>query len=282
MGKTYAGIIKYTGAEDALRMFKTLVLGTFILLAANFLRSYFFDGNYFLPISILVIDLMLCFIGLMAYRIAIKMLYQQSVNPSSGKRKVIVYGAGEAGVIAKRTLDRDASTRLQVAAFIDDDKRKSGKRLEGVPIYHSDKLDELLKNGDAEQVILAIQKPKSENRQNIIDIAVSNSIPVLNVPPVNDWIKGKLSFKQLKPIKIEDLLERKEIQLDKAKIRSMIEGKRVMVTGAAGSIGSGIVKQLIPFAPEKIILFDLREIPLNSIDSIETKGFFIIGGNPFN
>ncbi|NND77617.1 MAG: polysaccharide biosynthesis protein [Flavobacteriales bacterium] len=262
IGKTYAGIIKYTGAEDALRMFKTLVIGTLIMLAANFIRAKFFDGQYFFPISILVIDLMLCFIGLMAYRIATKMLYQQAINPSSGKRKVVVYGAGEAGVITKRTLDRDANTKLQVVAFIDDDKKKSGKRLEGVPIYHSSKLEQLLSDKGAEQVILAIQKPSSENRQAIIDTALSHSVPVLSVPPVNDWIKGKLSYKQLKPIKIEDLLERKEIELDKAMIRSMIEGKKVMVTGAAGSIGSGIVKQLIPFGPKQIVLFEQAESPL--------------------
>ena len=266
IAKTYAGIIKYTGAEDALRIFKTIVSGSIVLLIANFARYYFFDQNYFFPQSILVIEFLLCYLGLIAYRIATKRVYEEAINPSRGKGKVVVYGAGEAGLITKRTLDRDASTGLQVLAFVDDDKKKKGKRLEGVPILHSEELKSYLQSKNIDQLILAIQKPKIENRQKVIDIALESGIEVLNVPPVNDWIKGKLSFKQLLPIKIEDLLERQEIALNKSGIQSMLKGKRILVTGAAGSIGSGLVKQLIAFNPAQIILFEQAESPLYELE----------------
>lgn len=265
-GKIYAGIIKYTGAQDAFRIFTTLLIGTAILMVANFTRFYLYDQNYFFPLSILVIEFLLSCIGLIAYRIATKRIYEEATNPSKTKNKVVVYGAGEAGLITKRTLDKDAASKLQVIAFFDDDKKKSGKRAEGIAIRHSSELDEFLKRSNVSQLILAIQKPKLENKQKIIDTALANGVKVLNVPPVQDWIRGKLSFNQLKPIKIEDLLERNEIALDTAPVEQMINGKVILVTGAAGSIGAGIVKQLIKFNPKEITLFDQAESPLYELD----------------
>ena len=269
-GKIYAGIIKYTGAQDAFRIFVTLLSGTAFLMLLNFGRYSFYDEQYFFPFSILVIEFLLCCIGLIAYRIATKRIYEEATNPTRTKDKVVVYGAGEAGLIAKRTLDKDNASKLQVVAFFDDDKKKSGKRAEGIAIHHSDELDVYLKSGNISQLILAIQNPLAENRQRIIDTALANGVKILNVPPVKDWIRGKLSFNQLKPIKIEDLLERNEISLDTKSVLKMVDGKRILVTGAAGSIGSGIVKQLIQFNPAEITLFEQAESPLYELE-IELK-----------
>ncbi len=266
LGKIYAGIIKYTGAQDALRIFVTVLSGTAFLMLANIGRYYIYDQNYFFPFSILIIEFLISCIGLIAYRIATKRIYEEATNPSRTKEKIVVYGAGEAGLITKRTLDKDVASKLQVIAFFDDDKKKNGKRAEGVTIHHSTELDSFLKSTSVNQLILAIQKPKPENRQYIIDVALANGARVLNVPPVQDWIKGKLSFNQLKPIKIENLLERNEIAIDTNAIEKMLSGKKILVTGAAGSIGSGIVKQLIRFNPLELTLFEQAESPLYELE----------------
>lgn len=265
-GKTYAGIIRYTGFEDFIRIFKTLAIGSAVLTFSNFARYYFFDGNYFFPLSVLVIDFLLCCLGLLTYRLVARTFYQEAKNPTKFKSKVIVYGAGEAGVITKRTLDQDAETKLKVVAFVDDDEKKARKTLEGVPIYHTRKLVKLIEDQEIDQIILAIQKPKPDNKQRIIDVSLDAGIEILNVPPVNNWINGQLSFKQLKPIKAGDLLPRKEILLDKASIRSTVSDKTILVTGAAGSIGSEIVRQLTLFNPKKIILLDQAETPLYELE----------------
>ena len=186
-------------------------------------------------------------------------------NPTLKKTRTIVYGAGEAGLITKRTLDRDAGSNLHVVAFVDDDLKKRGKRLEGIPIIHSSRFAKYLDENDIELVILAIQKPKLQNKKQLIDIALLKGLEILNVPPVKKWIKGDLSFKQLKPIRIEDLLARKEIQLNSPKIREMLEGKSILVTGAAGSIGSGLALQILHYQPKELVLFDQAESPLHEL-----------------
>ena len=265
-GRTYAGIIRYTGFEDFVRIFKTLAIGSIILTFSNFARFYFYDESYFFPLSVIIIDFLLCLIGLISYRLLAKSFYQEARNPRKNKSNVIVYGAGEAGVITKRTLDQDAETKLRVIAFVDDDEKKSKKRLEGVPIYHTLKLNKLIQQFAIDQVILSIQKPNPDNKQRVIDISLDAGVEILNVPPVNNWINGELSFRQLKPIKVNDLLSRKEILLDKEGIKNKVSDKTILVTGAAGSIGAEIVRQLTSFLPKKIVLLDQAESPLYELE----------------
>ena len=127
----------------------------------------------------------------------IKSIYMEQSNPSRLKRDVIIFGAGEAGVIAKRTLDRDAGTKYHVSAFIDDDKNKSGKTLEGVKIHHSDKLREMLESKEINQMVIAVQNISAARKQFVIDTCMDYNIRVLNVPPVDRWINGELSFRQI-------------------------------------------------------------------------------------
>lgn len=262
IAKVYAGIIRYTGAEDALRIFATLISGSAAIFVLGLLKHELFGGAYFFPITILAIEFLISCLGLIAYRISIKKIYEEATKPNVKKGKTIVYGAGEAGLITKRTLDRDVSSKMQVLAFVDDDPKKKGKRVEGVPVIHSSNLSAYLQKNDIEQIILAIQNPKLQNKKKVIDIALAEGLEILNVPPVKKWIKGDLSFKQLKPIRIEDLLERKEIQLNSPKIREMLEGKRILVTGAAGSIGSGLTKEILQYNPAQLVLLDQAESPL--------------------
>lgn len=266
IGRTYAGIIRYTGTRDSIRILKVVWGGTLLMAAFNPLKYYFWDGMYFLPFSVLIIDGMVASGLLIAFRLSVKMLYLEIVNPRKERSAVIIYGAGEAGLITKRTLDRDAGTRYRVVAFLDDDPRKSGKRAEGVAIYHTDHLPRLLERRNVDHLIISIQKPRPENRRHVISVALRYDVHVLNVPPVSRWINGQLSFKQIQKVRIEDLLGREVIRLKESKVEKSLRGKVVLITGAAGSIGSGLARQVARYGPRLLVALDQAESPMYELE----------------
>ena len=260
--KTYAGIIRYTSTGDAFRLLLTLATGTIILAGLN-LISYLISHKYIVPFSILIIDYFVAVFVMVAGRLAVKVTYNEISNPTSEKSKVIIYGAGDSGIITKRTLDRDAGSKYKVIAFIDDDKNKVGKKMEGILIMDAKEgLEKLLSENEVRQLIISIQNISTRRKAEIIDACIKFNTNVLNVPPVASWINGELSFMQIKNVKVEDLLERDPIQLDLELIKLGLADKVVLITGAAGSIGSEIVRQILNFQPKKILLFDSAESPL--------------------
>jgi len=266
LSKTYQGIVKYTSSKDAQRIFIVLTIGSLLFVIVNVIFYTAIDGTFPVPFSILIIEYMASTFIMISLRIMFKALYQELTNPNREKRSVIIFGAGQSGIITKRTLDRDAGTKYKVLAFIDDDKKKQGKKLENTAIYGIEKLNELLKENDVSNLIISVQNLPPSKKQQIVDISLNYNTKVLNVPPVSNWINGELSFKQIKKIQIEELLERDAIQLDKENIKKQFTNKTILITGAAGSIGSEIVRQLIKFNPKKIILLDQAESPLYDME----------------
>jgi len=270
--KTYSGIIRYTSTKDAQRIFYTIAAGAFSFAAINLVTFNIWE-IYIVPFSIIIIDAITCVFLLTASRLLVKIVYMEWKNPSNLKTNVIIYGAGEAGVITKRTLDRDAGNKYKVLAFVDDEASKSGKKLEGVSIYHADAdLEPLLQDNKVSHLIIAIQNLPPHRKQEIIELCLKYNTKIFNVPPVRSWINGELSFKQIKKIRIEDLLERDPIRLDIDRIKNEITGKSILITGAAGSIGSEIVRQVLPFNPKKIIMLDCAESPLYELE-LEIQDF---------
>jgi len=188
-----------------------------------------------------------------------KSIYAEATTSGKNRRSIIIYGANDAGLITKRAVDRDAGTKYEVVAFLDENKNNWGKRLEGVTIYPPGKLKRLLEENNVAHLVLSTSDLSYERKNEITDVCLTYNTKVLNVPPINHWINGELSFKQIKKVKIEDLLERDPIVLDKDKIESQLKNKTVLITGAAGSIGSEIVRQIIPYHPEKLVLVDQAE-----------------------
>lgn len=264
--KTFAGIIRYTSTKDVQRILLTVFTGSAIFSLLNPLTFYLWDV-YSVPFSIIIIEFLLTVFLMTTSRLFIKIMYAEIMNPSSEKTKVIIFGAGDSGVITKRTLDRDAGTKYKVLAFVDDNDKKSGKKLEDVTIYSAKKdLERLLAENNVQHLIIAIQHIAPLRKQEIVEMCLKHNTKVLTVPPVSNWINGALSFKQIKKIKIEDLLERDPIQLDVASINRQLAGKTILITGAAGSIGSELVRQVIRFHPKKIILLDSAESPLHELE----------------
>lgn len=281
--KTYAGIVRYTSTGDTLKILFTIAAGSMIFMLTNLITWQWVDGRFFIPFSIIIIDLITTVFSMTMFRLLVKVAFLELSFPSRLKRNVIIIGAGEQGIITKRALDRDAGTKYKVLAFIDEDEAKIGKKLEGVTIQGRDKLDSLLQNNDVAHVILSIQHLSPKKKQEIVDTCLLRNTKVLNVPPVMKWINGELSFKQIKRINIEDLLERDEIRLNADRISMELVDKTILITGAAGSIGSEMVRQISRFQPRLLILVDQAETPLYHLEMecMDKPGFskmrFLIG-----
>jgi len=264
--KSYAGLIRYTGSKDIQRIFTVLLTGTVFLFILNFV-AYFTKINYNIPRTIIIIDFMVSLVLMVLFRMSIKISYEHIKNSAKNKSSVIIYGAGEFGTITKRALDRDAGTKYTVVAFVDDLKTRTGKTIEGVNIIGEKDLEKFIEHKEIHHIIIADQTLVPIKKKEIVDFALSKGIRVLDVPPSNSWINGELSFKQIKKVKIEDLLERDVIKLDKQKIEEVNKEKIILISGAAGSIGSEIVRQIAQYQPKLIILLDQAESPLYHIET---------------
>ncbi len=178
------------------------------------------------------------------------------------KTRVVVFGAGEGGLLLKRTLDRDRQSSLDVVAFFDDNQQKVGKKLEGVDILSSKKLDEFLAANPIEELIISIPEIALVRKRQLVDLALKYKVTLKHLPHANNWINGELSAKQLREVKFEDLLGRDVIQMSSNEVKEIIQNKVVLVTGAAGSIGSELVRQCLLLNPAKVIACDVAETPM--------------------
>ncbi len=262
--KPYAGIIRYTSTEDAKKLFLALTASLGVLVTIDLLSQLTLD-SLITPLSVLLIDYLISMFCMASFRIVAKISYFEYKNQHVKKTNVVIYGAGEAGVIVKRTLNH-ANGLFQIVAFVDDNRRKAKNMLEGVNIYSSKKLEEIIINKNIQEVIIAIQKISPERKNMIVDKCLALGIHVRTVPPVEKWINGELSLKQIKEVNIEDLLGRSQINLDNLSVRKDIEAKTVLVTGSAGSIGSEIVRQVLRFNPKHVLLLDQSETALYDLE----------------
>ncbi len=266
VSKTYKGVVRYTSSRDTVRIFTVIVSGSILIFIINVISLYFIIGYYFIANSVIIIDALVSLFIMISSRLAVKALYFEIKNPAKEKMNVIIYGAGEAGIITKRTLDRDAAIKYKVVGFIDDDEKKHNRSVEGVFVYGTEKMAELIKENQVEFVIISIQKLVIKKKNEIADICLANNVRLLNVPPATKWINGELSFNQIKSIRIEDLLERDPIKLDEEGIAKQLKNKVILITGAAGSIGSELARQCSRYHPKKIYLLDQAESPLHELE----------------
>lgn len=264
--KIYAGIIRYTSSKDTERIFITLTIGSAIFAITNIITYYFVTGTFIIPFSIIIIEYLITLFIMVFTRVFVKILYAEYINQDKEKTNVVIFGAGEAGIISKNSLDKDRSIKYKIVAFIDDDKKIAGKKMEQIPIVHASELDTILANNEIDHLIVSIQNLPSKRLNEITEICLQHNVHVLTVPPVSKWINGELSFKQIKSVQIEDLLSRTEIKLDEKLTAKQLSDKVILITGAAGSIGSEIVRQVVKYNPKKVILLDQAESPLYEIE----------------
>ncbi len=263
--KSYTGIVRYTGVQDAVRIAAAVAISSFIILVINTLALGY---STILSLTTLVITLytVFTFLFLISYRVLVKYLFSYAKNYKMKKKSVVIFGAGDTGVATQRVLENDGQSNIQIVAFIDDDKKKGSKNLNGAPIMTFAAFKELANVQPIDELIIASYSLPTKRKNEIVDFCLDHDIKALSVPPYSKWAEGKFTSRQLQSIKIEELLERDPIHINNNQIKSQIKGKRILVTGAAGSIGSEIVRQLIPYAPELIILCDQAETPLHTLE----------------
>lgn len=262
--KTYAGIVRYTSAQDSFRILFSIAVSNSFFIFSNLILLSFHRAP--LISNVVVIITGLCsFVLLITYRVLVKYFFMYIKNMKLDKRRVVIYGVGETGVATKRTLDTDPSVNMSVVAFVDDDIRKKGKVVDNVKIYHTDELEKIIEFENIDDLIITPQRITSERKNRVVDLCLDHDVKVLNVPPLKTWVNGSFKTNQIKNIKIEDLLERAPIIIEEGIIEEQLKGKRILVTGAAGSIGSEIVRQLAKFHPQLIILNDVAETALHEL-----------------
>jgi FlaA1/EpsC-like NDP-sugar epimerase len=263
--KTYAGIVRYTGMQDAIRIAISIFVSSALLFFFSKL-SYTYRDAFILDNVIIILYASFSFLSMISYRMGVKFLFSYAKNYRMVKKNVVIFGAGEAGVATKRVLEHDTHNNISLLAFIDDDRKKNNKVLDGISIINFSELGDLVKTQQVDELVIASFTISPQRKNEIVDFCLDHDIKVLNVPAYSKWSEGKFNSKQLQNVKIEDLLERDPIVINNNQIRNQIKGKRVLVTGAAGSIGSEIVRQLIAYAPELIILCDQAETPLHNLE----------------
>ncbi len=263
--KTYAGIVRYTGMQDAIRIAVSVFVSSALLFLFSKL-SFSYREAFILDNVIIILYASFSFLSMLSYRMGVKFLFSYAKNYRMVKKNVVIFGAGEAGVATKRVLEHDTHNNISLLAFIDDDRKKNNKVLDGIPIINFAELTEFVKINQVDELVIASFTISPQRKNNIVDFCLDHDIKVLSVPAYSKWTEGKFNTKQLQNVKIEDLLERDPIVINNNQIRTQIKGKRVLVTGAAGSIGSEIVRQLIHYAPELIVLCDQAETPLHSLE----------------
>ncbi len=264
--KIHKGLIRFTSYLDVVRLFYATATSTTVFFLVSILRYKWIDNQYLLPLSIIIIEFFISFSMLIIFRFGVKLIFIETQPKSGEKFNVLIYGAGVSGLITKRTIDKDQKSNLEVKGFIDDNEKIINTRIQGIKIYRSKDLRKLIIKHDIKKVIVAIQTPDYENKNKILETCLEYSIEVLQVPSSKKWINGDFSTSQIRTIKIDDLLGRNPIYLEKEIVRQDVKDKTILVTGAAGSIGSGIVKQLSNFQPKKVILLDQAESNLYELE----------------
>lgn len=270
--QSYAGIIRHTGVNDAIRLLKGAMIASSGILIITLYFSYFQDGQtsvFNFSKSIVIIHFLLVLFFLIGSRFLIKGIYITAIKRARmTNRNIIIFGAGASGMITRNALLSDPVSNVNIVTFMDENPSKVKKSLEGVSVLHPDKVlkAKYIEQRDISEMVISIQGLSRQKLREISDRAVRLGLQVKIVPPAEKWINGELSARQLRQVKIEDLLERDPIQLDNSNIEREISGRTVLVTGAAGSIGSEIARQILHYNPKKVIYLDQAESALYELE----------------
>jgi FlaA1/EpsC-like NDP-sugar epimerase len=273
---TFSGIIRHTSVEDAKLLFKSVVLSSIELVLLSLLDLGAYSKFVKIPYSLLAVDFFIALFGLIASRFIIKAIFDNLLHSFKSQQMVIIYGAGQLGLITKNTILKDKKKKNQILCFIDDNVSKIGKSIEGIKVVSLEEAQKVYINhvdyqNASLEVILAIQSITPMRKNEIVDNFLELGITVKSLPPVKTWINGELSINQIKEINIDDLLEREPIKLNNKFVMETLSNKVIFITGAAGSIGSELVRQILPFGPSKLVLIDQAESPLYDLETELTR-----------
>jgi FlaA1/EpsC-like NDP-sugar epimerase len=271
--RTYSGIIRHSSYIDAVKILFSQMSVLVFFLFFNFIFELFFKEKAFLNTA-LFINIVLSFCGLFLYRVVVKQTFELYFLEKTRDKliKTIIYGTDANAISVANALKFETPSRFKIVAFVDKNNQNASKRMLDLPILvQRKKLSALMRSVSAEGIVIADKGLSKEEKLAIIDQCLEFNYKVYTIPSVSDWEDQNEISKKVKNIQIEDLLERDPIVLDSISISKQLKDKTILVTGAAGSIGSEIVRQLLSFNPKKIVILDQAETPLHHI-SLEVDG----------
>lgn len=280
--KSFEGIVRYTSTRDLFRITFINLAGTGLLVILNVIAG-FLEKSYPIPYSILGIEFFATVFFMVIYRLCVKVLYTEVTYSAVPKRKVLIYGSKEMAIYTKRSLELDPNSHFKVMAFISTSACTTGKQLQGIRVFPHESIEKVIDKFGIHQLVFASQKLNADIERSVIELCLNKNIKVFKVQGIKGLMNPKENFRKIRQINIEDLLFRDPIKLNKREISGEIENKTILVTGAAGSIGSEIVRQLLQFSCKKIVLFDQAETPMFHLGlelralEHETQLEFIVG-----
>ncbi|HLW19599.1 MAG TPA: nucleoside-diphosphate sugar epimerase/dehydratase [Cyclobacteriaceae bacterium] len=273
--KSYVGIVRHTRLRDGKSLVKTIIYNFTTVILLNFLLFQLLDIGHLIPNSVVIIASLLSLFTLVMYRLMVKDIFSVIENKKEKKeiKRVIIFGAGEAGILTHDVIKKDRIYSFINCGFLDDDINKQGKIIDGIKIYGGlESLEALVHRREVTDLILSVQDISDQRKREIIDECLALNLHVSIIPPVAQWVNGGLEPGSIREVKIEDLLGRESIALDNVRVSEDIQGKVVLVTGAAGSIGSELSRQIIHYNPQLLILLDQAESALYDVEQ-DIKAF---------
>lgn len=262
--KTYEGIIRFSGFAELVRVTGALFASFFSLLLLGFC-SHILGGRMLVPLSILTINLFTSSFLMVGYRLVVKNIYRNAIL--TGKAiNVIIYGGGMYGSKLKQAIEQGSNHKYKVVAFLDDDVNFIGKAIDNVRIFSFSQIVSILDSWEIGMLIFAKNDLPATEKNLVVEFAHEHNIEVRNIPAIEDWINGNAKINQLEKVNIEELLGRQQITIQNRKVEELLTGKSVLVTGASGSIGSEIARQVATINPGLLILCDQDESGLYELE----------------
>ena len=267
ISRTYDGMLRYSGFNDIRKIFSacTSTLAFLLISKLVFTKVAPHVAYELYPRYVtLVYHYLFTMVIMILMRFTIRRLYNEVYKNTGDKMNVLVYGAGDGGTVLLRTLSQDTQSRFRVKAFVDDDPKRVNSQINTIKVYSPEKAltPDFIKKYGIDVMIIAIPSLSEERSREIIEKGMSLNLIVKSIPAFDKWVDGKITSNQIQDIKIEDLLGRKPIILGKSNVIREINEKVVLVTGAAGSIGSEICRQIMHYNPAKLIMLDQAESPM--------------------
>ena len=261
---SYKGIVRHTGIGDAINVFiGTTILSFLLSFVVLVSRIFSFNAIFTIPISIILIHYLVTVFVLVTSRFVFKAIFEILIFKMKSITNVLIFGAGESGIITYAALNRDIRNNHEVAGFIDDNENKVGKTINRVQVYSLEEItQEFIDEHYINEVVISTQSIQPDRLLEVTDHFLKYNIHVKIVPPLSKWIGGDLEVHLIEHLKIEDLLERIPISIDNPIVEKEVNNKVILVTGAAGSIGSEISRQLSTYSYKHLVLIDQAESDL--------------------
>lgn len=270
--RTYSGIIRHSSYIDAIKLLFSQMSVLVFFLFINLIFELYTGHKAFLNTA-LFINLVLSFCGLFLYRVVVKQTFEMYFSEKATTKLVrtVIYGTDANAISVANALKFETPSRFKIVGFVDKNNQNASKRMLDLPILIlRKKLPALMRSVAAEGVIIADKSLTKDEQLIIVDQCLEFNYRVYTVPLISDWENQKEISQKVKNIQIEDLLERKPIVLDSKSISKQLKDKTILITGAAGSIGSEIVRQVLNFGPKNVIVLDHAETPLHNL-CLETQ-----------